>query len=411
MDLKSLKSALEQLEEERGIPQEKILGAIEDALVAAYKKDYGKKSQIVKAKFDLATGTVELFQVKIVVDESMLKTDEEEEAEEPVVQPETENVGVPDPNAKIRFNEDQHIMLEDARKIRRDAQIGDEINFSLESKEEYGRIAAQTAKQVIIQRIREAEKYSILDEYSDRQGEILNGKVQKMERGNVFVDLGRVTAILPMEEQIPGERYRQGERIRAYLYEVAETPRGINLRLSRAHPKFIEKLFAFEAPEIANGVVTIPAIAREAGARTKIAVASRDPNVDPVGSCVGQRGVRVNTVINELGGEKIDIIEWSENPATFLKNALSPAKVIELKLDDQMREAKVVVEPDQFSLAVGKRGQNVRLAAKLTGWKIDISSPQAPEVPAAEIKNPEAVEAPEIKNEASEAPEASEAIK
>ena len=373
MDLKTLRSALEQLEEERGIPQDKILGAIEDALVAAYKKDYGKKTQIVRAKFDLNTGKTDFYQVKIAVDESMLEKDEEGEAGLPFGSPASKSE---EATAKIKFNEDQHLMLEDARKIKKDVQPGEELIFPLEAKEDYGRIAAQTAKQVIIQRLREAEKLSVLAEYANKVGEILNGKVQKIERGNVFVDLGRTTGLLPYEEQIPGEHYHQGERVRSYLAAVEETPRGVNLRLSRAHPKFIEKLFELEAPEIANQLVAIKAIAREAGTRAKIAVTSTHPNIDPVGACVGQRGIRVNTVINELGGEKIDIIEWTEDPKEFIANALSPAKISRLVLNDENREAVALVTPDQFSLAVGKKGQNVRLAAKLTGWRIDIKSPE-----------------------------------
>lgn len=367
-----MRSALEQLEEERGIAKEKILGAIEDALVAAYKKDYGQKDQIVRAKFDYTTGKVDFYRIKIVVDESLLLGDDEEE----LATPETEKAE--DQNKKIRFNEEQHIMLADAQKIKTDAKIGDELSFPLEAKDDYGRIAAQTAKQVIIQRLREAEKQSVLQEYSGREGEIVNGKVQKMERGNIFVDLGRTTGLLAREEQIPGEYYRQGERLKCYLYAVEETPRGINLRLSRAHPKFVEQLFALEAPEIASGVVKLRAIAREPGARTKIAVHSSDPNVDPVGSCVGQRGVRVNTVISELGGEKIDIIEWSEDPETFISSALSPAKINKVTLFPEDNRAQIEVDPDQFSLAVGRGGQNARLAARLTGWKIDIIPPPSP---------------------------------
>ncbi len=369
-----MRSALEQLEEERGIPKEKILGAIEDALVAAYKKDYGERDQIVRASFDYQTGKVNFHQVKIVVDESMLLSGDELEQTE--TEEASEAGGATDATeSKVRFNEAQHIMLDDARKIKADAQLGDELVFPLETKDDYGRIAAQTAKQVIIQRLREAEKQSVLSEYSGREGELVNGKVQKQERGNLFIDLGRTTGLLAREEQIPGEYYRQGERIRAYLYLVEETPRGINLRLSRAHPKFVEKLFAVEAPEIANGLVEIRAIAREPGSRTKIAVASKDPNIDPVGSCVGQRGVRVNTVISELGGEKIDIIEWSEDVEEFIQSALSPAKINKVTLFPEDNRAQIEVDADQFSLAVGRGGQNARLAARLTGWKIDIVPP------------------------------------
>ena len=378
LDLKALKLALEQLEEERGIPREKIVGAIEDALVAAYKKDYGKKGQIIRAKFDLETGATEFYQVKIAVDESMLKAEEEEtgpDAPSGVGASPTGTVGL---DERVVFNDEQHILLADAQKIKKEVKIKDELTFPLEAKDDYGRIAAQTAKQVIIQRIREAERQSVLAEYSGREGEILNGKVQKMERGNVFVDLGRTTGLLAREDQIPGEYYRQGERIKAYLYQVEETPRGVNLRLSRAHSKFVEQLFAVEAPEIAHGTVEIRAIAREPGSRTKLAVASRAPNIDPVGSCVGQRGVRVNTVIAELGGEKIDIIEWSDRAEQFIAHSLSPAKINRVTLHPEETRAEILVEPDQFSLAVGKGGQNARLAAKLTGWKIDIVSPNMP---------------------------------
>lgn len=374
MDLKTMRSALEQLEEERGIPKEKILGAIEDALIAAYKKDYGERDQIVRANLDYQTGKVNFSQVKIVVDESMLLTEEEDGESDGKTggQGEARDGEIEE---KVRFNEAQHIRVDDARKIKSDAQPGDELIFPLDTKDDYGRIAAQTAKQVIIQRLREAEKQSVLSEYSGREGELVNGKVQKQERGNLFIDLGRTTGLLTREEQIPGEHYRQGERIRAYLYLVEETPRGINLRLSRAHPKFVEKLFAVEAPEIANDTVEIRAIAREPGSRTKIAVASKDSNIDPVGSCVGQRGVRVNTVISELGGEKIDIIEWSDNIEEFIQSALSPAKINKVSLFPEDNRAQIEVDADQFSLAVGRGGQNARLAARLTGWKIDIVPP------------------------------------
>lgn len=377
MDLKALKLALNQLEEERNIPKEKILSAIQDALVAAYKGDYGKKGQIIRAELDLDTGTVEFSQVKIVVDENSVRMEDDENEEEEV---ETNEDGE-EIERKPRFNEEHHMMLADAKKIKKDAKLEDEIIFPLETKEDYGRIAAQRAKQVIIQRVREAEKFSTLEEYEDKEESIVSGKVQKIERGNVFVDLGRATAILPREEQIPGEFYRQGERIKAYLYSVEETPRGINLRLSRSHPQFLAKLFEVEVPEIASEVVEIKAVAREAGARSKIAVISNDGNIDPVGSCVGQRGSRVSTVTNELGGEKIDIIEWMEDTDDFIGNALSPAKIGVVELNEEEKLATVEVPGDQFSLAVGKGGQNVRLAVKLTGWKIDIKVPEGEEIP------------------------------
>lgn len=375
LDLKALNAALTELEEERGISREEVLHAVEDALAAAYKKDYGKKGQIVRAVFNQKSGDTEFYQVKIVVDESMLRTpnEGEEAADAPVV---PEEGATETEEHRVVFNEEHHIMIEDARKIKKDVLPGEELVFPLEVRDDFGRIAAQTAKQVIIQRIRRAEKTSVLGEYETRTGEIVSGKVQRIERGNVFVDLGRTIAILPREEQIPGEYYRQGEHIKALLLAVEDTPRGINLRLSRAASQFVIKLFSVEASEIASGAVEVKAIAREAGSRTKFAVTSNDTSIDAVGSCVGQRGARVSAVISELGGEKIDIIEWSPDTATFISNSLSPAKVSAITLNEEEKTAHVEVPDDQFSLAVGKGGQNVRLAVKLTGWKIDIKAPE-----------------------------------
>ena len=377
-DLKVIHSVLEQLEQERGIPKDKMLEAIELALATAYKKEYGKKGQIVRAHFDMNTGKVEFFQVKIVVDESKVIMDENE--------PDQDIENIEQDEIRVRFNPEHHMLLADAKKIKRDAKIDDEIIFPLEQKGDYGRIAAQTAKQVIIQKIREAEKTSVMNEYGQKEGEIVSGTVQRVERGALFIDMGRAIGVIPYEEQIPGERYKQGERVRAYLYAVEETPKGIVLKLSRSHPQFLKKLFEIEAPEIAQGSVEIKAIAREAGSRSKIAVASTDSHIDPIGSLVGQRGVRVNTVTSELGGEKIDIIEWVEDSAKFIEEALSPAKVISIDLKKDEMRAIVTVAEDQQSLAIGKGGQNVRLAAKLTGWKIDIQSSGTVSIPETEAE-------------------------
>jgi len=383
LDLKTFKSALEQLEEERKIPKEKILEAIESAMAAAYKKDYGKKGQIIRAKFDLETGKTTFFQVKIVVDESIAIVDNTPPHPSPKEREEFKSLPLGEvgggeysvkntDDERVHFNPEHHIMLEDAKKIKKGVELNDEIIFPLEPKEDYGRIAAQTAKQVIIQKIREAERISIMNDYGTKEGEIISGIVQKVERGNIYIDFNRATGILPAEEQIPGEFWERGRRIRAYLYLVEDTPRGINLRLSRTHPKFIEKLFSMEAPEIQNGVVEIKSVAREAGSRSKIAVYSNDEHIDAVGSCVGQKGTRVNTVTAELSGEKIDIIPWSTDMKIFVTNSLSPAKVISIEMDEPEHKALVEVADDQLSLAIGKGGQNVRLAAKLTGWRIDI---------------------------------------
>ena len=365
-DLKVIHSVLQQLEDERGIPKDKMLEAIELALATAYKKEYGKKGQIVRAIFDINSGKVEFYQVKIVVDESKVIMEDEEDEQD------IKNTAEED--IRVRFNPEHHILLADAKKIKKDAKVDDEIIFPLEEKGDYGRIAAQTAKQVIIQKIREAEKTSVLAEYGKKEGEIVSGTVQRIERGSIFIDMGRAMGIISYEDQIPSEHYKQGERIRAYLYAVEESPKGIMLKLSRSHPKFLSKLFEIEAPEIAQGVVEVKAISREAGARSKIAVYSKDSHIDPIGSLVGQRGVRVSTVMSELSGEKIDIIQWNEDPSIFIQESLSPAKILKIDLNKEEKRAVVHVADDQQSLAIGKGGQNVRLAAKLTGWKIDIQS-------------------------------------
>ncbi len=369
-DLKVINSVLGELEEVRGIPREKIIEAIEAALATAYKKEYGKKGQIIRAVFDIKTGQVEFIQVKIVVDDSRVYFNEDDELLEG--------------DLREFYNPEKHILINDAKKIKRDANLDDEVVFPIESKGDYGRIAAQTAKQVIMQKIREAEKVSVLGEFGQREGQIVTGTVQRIERGNIFVDMGRATGLLAYEEQIPGERFAQGERVRAYLYRVEESPRGVFLRLSRSHPKFLEKLFEAEAPELQNGTIVMKAVAREAGYRSKVAAQAVDTHIDPVGALVGQRGVRVSTVMSELRGEKIDVIEWFENPKKFIEEALSPAKIMDIETNEETKTAKVHVAEDQQSLAIGKGGQNVRLAAKLTGWKIDIQSAKGEELATAE---------------------------
>lgn len=367
LDIKALKLALEQLETERRIGRDKLIDAIEQSLAAAYKKEYGKKGQVIRAMINLDAGTVDFEQVKTVVDDTLVRFVADDGLEEDIAEDDEREV----------YNEEKHILLEDARIMKANAAVGDEVVFTLEPKDDFGRIAAQTAKQVIMQRIREAERTSILDEFGTKEGDIVSGHIQKVERGVVYIDFNRATGVIPPQEQIPGERYVRGNRIRGYLYHVEESPRGITLRLSRTHPKFLEKLFAYESPEVATGVVEIKSIAREPGSRSKIAVWTEDNNIDPVGSCVGQKGVRVSTVMNELGGEKIDIIEWSPSPEEFVRKSLSPAKVLSLSLNEEEHKATIEVTPDQLSLAIGKGGQNVRLAAKLTGWKIDIKGSEA----------------------------------
>jgi len=359
-DLKTLNSALDELQEVRGISRDSVVEAIATALAAAYRREYGKRGQIVRATFNAENGDIEFRQAKIVVDSTLVRKEDEEQTD--------------DNDHRSRFNPDQHIMIEDARRIKRDAQLDEEISFPLESQEDFGRIAAQAAKQVIMQKVREAERASIISEYGMREGEIVTGHVQRFERGNLFIDLGRATAILPYDEQIPGERYRQGERVRALLLRVDEGVRGTFIRLSRSHPRFLTKLFEVEVPEMASGVVEVKGIVREPGSRAKIAVHSTDEHVDPVGALVGQRGVRVAVVTSELGGEKIDVVEWFEDASEYVKESLKPAQVLSLELFEDENRAIVQVAEDQQSLAIGRGGQNVRLAARLTGWKIDIRS-------------------------------------
>jgi N utilization substance protein A len=381
-DLKVINSVLDQMEDERGISREKMLDAIEQALATAYKKEFGKRGQIIRAQFDIASGSTTFNQIKIVADETTVRTEDQVDHEREAENREVEQEAATD-DGRVRFDPEKHILVEHARLIKKDVAVGDELVFPLEPKDDFGRIAAQTAKQVIIQKIREAEKESALKEFGQKEGDIIIGHVQRFERGNLYIDLGRVTGVMPYDEQIPGERFKPGERIRALLVSVDETPRGIFLKLSRAHPKFLQKLFEIEAPELQNGAVVVKGIAREAGSRSKIAVASIDQHIDPVGSMVGQRGVRVSTVMSELGGEKIDIVEWFEEPKALIEEVLSPAQVLSVEIvkeakpaENQHGHAVVTVAADQQSLAIGRGGQNVRLAAKLTGWKIDIVSAQ-----------------------------------
>jgi len=371
-------SAIAQIAEEKGIDKGKVIEAIESALAAAYKKDYGRRGQHIRAEFNEVSGGADFYLVKEVVDDTTRIFEEEPEegdvetkdkekpAERKEEFEETDEEKIP------RYNPERDLILEEAKKTKSDAKVGDIIEEKLEEKSDYGRVAAQTAKQVIIQKIREAERDSMYEEYKQKEGEILSGVIQRIEGRNIFLDLGKSTGILFPSEQVEGERYRMGQRLKVYLMKVESDAKGPGIILSRSHPALVQKLFEIEVPEIFAGTVDIKAMAREAGSRTKIAVSSSEEGIDPIGSCVGQKGTRVQAVIDELGGEKIDIIEWNENPAKFIANALSPAKVLHAELNEEKREARVSVPADQLSLAIGKQGQNVRLAAKLTGWKIDV---------------------------------------
>jgi len=332
--------ALNELEKERGISKEIVLDALEAALVSAYKKNFSS-AQNVRVEICRETGEVKVFARKIVVQK------------------------VEDSRLEVS--------LEEAKLLDPRYEIEDIIEFEVTPRE-FGRIAAQNAKQVVVQRIREAERGIIFEEFADREGDIVTGLVQRLEQRNFLVDLGRAEAILAAGEQMPNDVYRAGERIKAYVLEVNRTTKGPQIMLSRTHPGFLKRLFELEVPEIHDGTVEIKAIAREAGLRSKMAVWARDPNVDPVGACVGPRGLRVQSVVSELRGEKIDIIKWSSVVEEFIASSLSPAKVVHVDLNEDERIARVMVPDNQLSLAIGKEGQNARLAAKLTGWKIDIKS-------------------------------------
>lgn len=400
LDTKQFISAIKQIAEEKGIPEDRVVETIEAAIAAAYKRDYGEKGQIIKAKLNQETGDVKITQIKYVIegvddegnvigevpdrpDIKEVQRDQEEQKAAEFSRNNVEKDGITAGEAaseegKIKFNPEKYLIPEEAKKINKKLKVGDEVIIERESKTDFGRIAAQTAKQVIIQRLREVEREAIFAEFKKKENEVVSGVVQRVEGNMVYIDLGRTNGLLVPAEQLYQENYRIGQRLRFLILRVEETNRGPVVLLSRSHPKLVLKLFEFEVPEIEAGTVEIRSIAREAGSRSKIAVVSNEEGVDPIGSLVGQKGVRVQTVINELGGEKVDIIEWSEDSAKFISNALSPAKIIDVKiLDEQKRHALAEVADDQFSLAIGKKGQNVRLAAKLTGWKIDVRAPQA----------------------------------
>ena len=379
-------SAVLQLAEEKGISEDKVMEVVEAALAAAYKKDYGKRGQVIRAEFDKVTKSARYFLVKDVVDETTREFVEEEDAEATLAKDssgdektkkgaerEEETPDETDEDRLPRFNSERDITLEEARAMKADANVGDTIDIPLEAQQEFGRVAAQTAKQVIIQRIREAERESMFAEYKSKEGTIVNGVVQRIDGRIVFVYLGKSVGALFPSEQMEGENYRVGQRVKVYILRVEADAKGPGITLSRAHAEMVRHLFTLEVPEIFSGVVEIKRIAREAGSRTKLAVFTAEEGVDPIGSCVGQKGTRVQAVIDELGGEKIDIIEWSEDVQKFIKAALSPAKVSKVELDEATKSAIVHVPEDQLSLAIGRKGQNVRLASKLTGLRIDIA--------------------------------------
>lgn len=333
-------NALREIEKEKGVSKDIIFEAIESALISSYKKNFGS-SQNVIVEIDKQTGKSKVFALKEVVEEAQ--------------------------------NESSEIDLAKAKDLNPNSELEDIIRVEVTPKD-FGRIAAQTAKQVVIQRIKDAERDVIYDEFINRENEIITGLIQRISKNNVFIDLGKTEGILPPIEQIEGETYNQSDRLKLLILEVKKTTKGPQIILSRAHPNLIKRLFELEVPEINSGIVEIFSISREAGSRTKIAVYSKDPDVDPLGACVGFKGSRVKAIVDEIGGEKIDIVIWDKNPEVFIANSLSPSDVVKVEIDEKHKSALVVVPDYQLSLAIGKEGQNARLAAKLTNWKIDIKS-------------------------------------
>jgi len=341
IETKELIKAIEELEKERGINKEYLLESIETALVTAYKRNF-ESAENVKVTMNEKTGDIKVYSVKEVVKEVE--------------------------------NEMTEVSLEEAKKENKKAKVGDKVEFEIIPRN-FGRIAAQTAKQVIVQKIREAERDIVYTEYNDRKGEIVSGIVQKADGGTVVLDLGRLEGIMLVKDQIPTEEYKVNDKVRAYVVSVEKGIKGApQVLVSRSHPDFVRKLFEFEIPEIYEGLIEIKSVSRDPGSRSKVAVYSTNENIDPVGSCVGQKGIRIQNIINELKGEKIDVIEWNEDPAIFISAALLPAQVMAVDIREEEKFAQVIVPDDQLSLAIGKSGQNVRLAAKLTNWKIDIKS-------------------------------------
>lgn len=390
--MSELSSAIKQVCDEKRIEYDLVISAIESSLAAAYRKDYGNKMQNIKVVFDPETGKSKIYDIKTIVEdlseEEQKEFDEAEKKREAGLdnknknfyevkkekESEVNNLVETEIEVERKFNPKTEIQLKDALLIKKDAKIGGEIVFELEEPVGYGRMAAQTAKQVIIQKLREIEKETVFNEFKDQEGQVINGIIQRIEGRLVFVDLDKAIGILPLDEQIMGEKYTIGNRLKVYVKEVRSGIRGAEIILSRKSEEIVRQIFIMEIPEVANGLVEIKNVTREAGSRSKVAISSDSENIDPVGSCVGQRGVRIQTIINELGGEKVDIIEYSEDPAKYISNSLAPAKILGIEIDEKNKKAIVKVAADKLSLAIGKNGQNVRLAARLTGWKIDIIS-------------------------------------
>lgn len=407
--MSEITKAIQALCDEKGLSYEAVMETVEAALAAAYRKDFGNKQQNIKVKFQPETGDMEAWDIKTVVEdidpEVLEKAQEEliarrEKArEEQRELPEEETVDLP------RFNPKTEMMLTPAKEIKKSAKVGDVLEIVLEIPHDFGRMAAQTAKQVVIQKIREAERAVVFGDFKGQEGTIIMGTIQRVEGNKVLVDLGKITGLLPSDQQIHNERYRPGSRLKFYVVSVAMNTRGPEIILSRSHTGIVTEIFKQEIPEIASGVIEIKGVAREAGFRSKVAVDTSDQSIDPIGSCIGQRGSRITTIIDELGGEKIDIIHYNEIAEKYILQSLSPAKVLRVELQEAEKTATVTVAPEQFSIAIGRSGQNVRLASILTGWKLTVlqeggapvaeeATATAEDAGAAESETKEAMEKP-----------------
>ncbi len=391
--MSEITKAIQALCDEKNLSYEAVMETIEMALAAAYRKDFGNKQQNIKVKFDPETADMKAWDVKTVVPdidlEVLEKAQEELAARREKAREENRELTDEEVADLPRFNSKLEMMLAPAKDINKKAKVGDVLEIPLEITHEFGRMAAQTAKQVIIQKIREAERTMVFGDFKTQEGQIIQGTVQRVEGRKVLIDLGKVTGIVPSDQQIHSEFYRSGQRLKFYVVSVEMTQRGPEIILSRSHPNMVRAIFAQEIPEIAAGRIEIKGVAREPGFRSKVAVDTADESIDPIGSCIGQRGSRITTIIEEVGGEKIDIVQYSEEARDYIKHALSPAKVKQVELNEEAKTATVTVATDQYSLAIGRSGQNVRLASELTGWKLNVVQEGAAEQPAEVAPTPE----------------------
>lgn len=396
--MSEISKAIQALCDEKNLSYEAVMETIEAALAAAYRKDFGNKQQNIKVKFDADTGDMEAWDVKTVVQdidaEVLEKAQEELTARREQAREEQRELSEEEVADLPRFNPKTEIMLTEARAVKKDAELGEVLEIPLEITHDFGRMAAQTAKQVIIQKIREAERNLVFGDFKNQEGQLIVGTVQRVEGRKVLIDLGKVTGVMPADQMIHNEHYRPGSRIKVFIVRVEMTARGPEIILSRAHSGMVAEIFKQEIPEIADGIIEIKGIARDAGFRSKVSVATADSAIDPIGSCIGQRGSRINTIIEELHGEKIDVIQYNENVEQYITHALSPAKVVSVELNEAEKTAAVTVAADQFSIAIGRSGQNVRLASELTGWKINVVEDENASKPAEESET-ESVESEE----------------